>query len=84
MRVKVMSAELAEFKKQVRDVIESMGLTQEQFAKQVGVKRRAVCRWVSDEDFSIPHPNTLGKLRWLIERNLRAKESPQHVDGFYR
>ena len=65
-----MSAELAEFKHKVRQLISVMGLTQEQFAKQVGVKRRAVCRWVSDEDFSIPHPNTLGKLRWLIRENL--------------
>ena len=84
MRVKVMSAELAEFKEQVRKLIAAMGLTQEQFAKQVGVRRRAVCRWVSDEDFSIPHPATLGKLRYLIERNLRMAEKPEHVDGFYR
>lgn len=84
MRVKIMSPELAEFKDQVRKLIAAMGLTQEQFAGQVGVKRRAVCRWVSDEDFSIPHPGTLGKLRWLIERNLRATEAPEHVDGFYR
>ena len=54
-------------------LIDDLGLTQEQFAAQIGVKRRAVCRWVSFKDASIPHRRHLDKIKVLMNANDPAK-----------
>lgn len=63
---KDMPAELIEFKIQLRQLIQDMGLSQGQFARQIGVKRRAVCRWLSMCDTTIPHQRSLDKLKKLF------------------
>lgn len=61
-----MPSELLEFKTQLRQLIHDMGLSQGQFARQLGVQRRAVCRWLSMCDTTIPHEKTLNKLKKLF------------------
>lgn len=68
-----MPAQLLEFKTQLRQLIYDMGLSQGQFARQLGVQRRAVCRWVSMCDTTIPHQKTLDKLKKLFAHQAAKK-----------
>ncbi|MHA2064597.1 MAG: hypothetical protein ACXABY_09480 [Candidatus Thorarchaeota archaeon] len=61
--------QLLSWKIKLKELITSLGLTQGGFAQQIGVRRRAVCRWLDPTDASIPHMDNLQKIKKLMEAN---------------
>ena len=70
-----LAPQLVEWKLKLKKLIKDLGLTQQGFANQIGVRRRAVCRWVSLEDSSIPHRRHLKLIRQLMNVNDLAEVS---------
>lgn len=75
--------QLLAWKVKLHRLIRDLGLTQQGFANQIGVKRRAVCRWVSLKDASIPHKRHLKLIKQLMVANTKfLRHNPVVIGDF--